>query len=184
MIAFKHVSLALLAALAACGDAQPVLPDAASAIALLESSKADDRFEAVVRLGALAPSPEAMEALARAGKDDDPAVRLMAAIGQVASGTGPLVRVLDATNPDWTFFGPNDPVSEDDPRLRDLRDFDPWLCGTLVPSMMVAARDHDERVRVLAMKALAVMGKLDQLDFREVTRAASRDTSPLPSSSR
>jgi HEAT repeat protein len=177
--------LTLLLPLAACGDAQPALPDAASAIALLGSSNADDRFEAVVRLGALAPAAEAMEGLAQARKDEDPAVRLMAAIGEVASGTGPIVRLLETSTPDWNLFGPNDPWSPDpDPLVRDLREVDPWLFGTLLPGMMVAARDPDPRVRALAVKALAVLRQRDEIGFREVIRSASRDTSSTRPSSR
>lgn len=77
-----------LAFLAACGGA-PAARDPRPALRLLDSADADDRFEAVVRLGEAAGSPGATEALSRALKDKDDAVRLMPAIALTAAEAGP-----------------------------------------------------------------------------------------------
>lgn len=55
---------------------------------------------------------------------------------------------------------------------------DPWFAGTLLPGILVAARDRDERVRRLAMRALGAIGKRDQLDFRAAFRAGPDDAAP------
>jgi len=89
-----HRIVGALALLAACGDT-PGESDLAPALQLLKSGNADDRFEAVVRLGEAAGSPGAREALVRALGDRDDAVRLMAAISMTAAEPSPFASAPD-----------------------------------------------------------------------------------------
>lgn len=130
----------------------------------------------MVTLGQAAESPEANQALAQALKDEDDSVRLMAAIGLLGSGAGPLAPVPRNDPGTTPALSPNPTASPAEAlNLQEqLVYLDPWLAGALLPGILTAARDRDERVRGLALRALAVIGKRDQIDFRTTIRDATK----------
>ncbi len=156
------------ALLAACGDGpDPILT-------LLRSADANDRFEAVVRLGGMAPSKRSQEDLAAAIEDKDAAVRLLAAIALVADDdTGALTAAPEA--PQILTPNPSTAPREILELHEQLVFKDPWFAGTLLPAILVAARDKDERVRELALRALRVLGPKAPIDFRAVIARATKN---------
>ena len=159
--------------LCACAGEQETPPDPGSALTLLRSANADDRFEAVVQLGGIA-SEEAREALWSATKDEDSAVKLLAGIALVAVDAR-VVKTIDAKQlPDGaSLLTPNPeklPPGAFDLR-RNLVGMDPWFAGMLLPGVLLAACDKDERVRKLALRALEVLGTEAPKEFRAVVRA-------------
>lgn len=150
----------------AAGCAQPSgTRDAGDVVALLRSPAPAVRYEAVVRLGMLPPSPARRDGLASAVRDDDEAVRLLAAI--VVAGDGPgehagwLRTHAEARVPSARTSTPNpspqDVLSPGEQGLSPLGGLvylDPWFAGTLLPGALVAAQDGDRRVRALGQRAL------------------------------
>jgi hypothetical protein len=144
---------------AACGDSSK--PDEASEVlAQLRSDAPADRYEAVVRLGLLPLSEARRDALARAVRDTDAKVRLLA--GLVVVGDGPTEHAtwLATPAPTRPTTGPNPARTPSPTRAADLSPIeqlvalDPWFAGTLKPGALGAAHDGDERVRVLGNRAL------------------------------
>ena len=137
--------------LAACADSQK--PDELSeALALLRSADAASRYEAVVRLGTLAPSQGRRDGLTAAVRDSDDAVRLLAAVVIVGDGS---------TEPAAPSMRPASPTPNPLPERAvhgspadELVYSDPWFAGTLLPGALKAAQDGDERVRALGIRAL------------------------------
>ena len=164
--------LVACALLVACGGTTAHRVD--TALRLFSSAEPKHRFEAVVRLGGLTSSKEARAALRVAVGDEDHAVRLMAAIGIIAAEygttaaaeTSPRVASKPALSP--SGGAPLALLTS----MERLVYGDPWFAGTLVPAVLVAARDRDRRVHDLAIRALKVIREHSPTEFRAaITKA-------------
>jgi hypothetical protein len=166
----------LIVGIALCACSGEKRPDLESALALLRSADADDRFEAVVQLGGIA-SEDATKALFGAIKDEDPAVRLLAGIALVAADAGFAGRtIVENDRADGASLLTPAPKKASADTLsgpEQLVYADPWFAGTLLPGCLMAARDEDERVRALAIRALRVAARNAPRSFRETIRTAA-----------
>jgi hypothetical protein len=152
-------------ALAACG-VSPRLGEVDAALAQLRSAVPAERHEAVVRLGVLPPSEARRDGLAAAVRDDDVAVRLLAAIVIVGDGPNALAVSMgppasSTPNPSVT---PNPPARAHLSTTEALVYLDPGFAGTLLPGALEAARSRDERVRTLGQRALQELKREAPLD--------------------
>jgi hypothetical protein len=154
---FAVVGILVIGALVAgCADAAKG-GEVDAVLAQLRSAEPAERYEAVVRLGMLPPSVVRRDGLAGAVRDSDETVRLMAAI--VVLGDGPTEHASwlrtrrDPPAPTLPST-PNPSPREDLSPVEELVALDPRFAGTLLPFVLVAARNRDERVRALANRTL------------------------------
>jgi hypothetical protein len=154
--------VALVTLCAACGESSK-RDEASEVMAQLRSDAPASRYEAVVRLGLLPPSEARRGALARAVRDTDAKVRLMAGIVVVGDGPTEHATWLATPAPTRPSAGPDSARTPNPARTADLSPIDqlvaldPWFAGTLKPGALSAAHDGDERVRVLGNRALRYM---------------------------
>lgn len=160
VVTFGLLSLGTLCA--ACGGSSK-RDEATEVLAQMSSESPASRYEAVVRLGLLPFSDARREALARAVRDTDARVRLMAGIVVVGDGHADDARWLATPAPTRPSAGPNSTRTPNPARTADLSPIDqlvaldPRFAGTLKPGALSAAQDGDERVCVLGNRALRYM---------------------------
>jgi hypothetical protein len=135
------------------------------AITELRSADAATRYEAIVRMGALAPSTARRNALLRALADADPKVRLMAAIVVVGDGAA-----MPAKPPATTQTASARPPTPNPSKATPLSPVeqvvaaDPWFAGTLLPAALLAIESADERVRALGHRAVDQLKATGEID--------------------
>lgn len=161
-VGVRTVGLLLGMLCAACGDSLE-RDELTEALAQLRSDAPASRYEAVVRLGVLPRSEARRDALARAVRDLDAKVRLMAGIVVVGDEPGEHASWLPTpaptrpsaeSVPSLPLRTPNPVRSADLSPVDQLVALDPWFAGTLGPGARSAAHDGDERVRELGTRAL------------------------------
>ena len=166
--------LATVVFVVACGGGDRNDEEVGALRARLQSPDADERYEAVVRLGGLPHSFGRQQALLGVLGGDDHAVRLLAGIALLADGVEHVVlptapEARETPNP-W-------PASREALGLAErLAYLDPWFAGALLPGLHAAAVDGDARVRRLALRALERLGESarDQGDLRTSFRGRNR----------
>ena len=155
----------MVALVSACGDMSRHV-DVDEVLAQLRSAEPAARYEAVVRLGVLAPSQARRDGLASAVRDSDEAVRLMA--GLVVIGDGPTEHTiwLRTLREPGISRTPSPSPAADSPlsTAEQLVYMDPWFAGTLMPGALVAIQDRDERVRALGERALKHLKAQEKLE--------------------
>jgi hypothetical protein len=158
------VAVAFALLVASCGPCSNG-SDVETAISELRSTDADVRYEAIVRLGSLAPTTARRRALVGALADADPKVRLMAAIVVVGDGAA-TPAAPPATTPSTSARPPTPNPSKATPLtpVEQIVAADPWFAGTLLPAALLAVESADERVRALGHRALDQLKAMGELD--------------------